>query len=377
MNKLPLTVWSVESPQHPAAALHKQLDELVASHRVVTARDLIAALGGSRALPDVALLTAWDAALAAQLDELPRVWLDAAAAAHAETCIGDPATLPTALVTAVNLGRARELREVARRDVHEDFNRTREPLPDLGDFALHFQAQWSIDGAALTGAETLLRWNGLPVPELAPEALIAAAEHRGDMRRLGDWIIQRACRHAADWRALWPGSMRLMINISPLQLAAEDFSELLAAALDDNRLEPTLVELEIAASALPRLAERHSGVIADLYDLGVGFALDGLGAELLDTELVTWLPATAWKLHRELIARLPDDPAAAALVGALIDAAQAQHIVTVAVGVEHEAQRELLQSLGCDALQGYLFNEALPPQQFEALLGAHVERRAR
>ncbi len=91
---------------------------------------------------------------------------------------------------------------------------------------------------SLIGVETLLRWNGLPVPTLPPEALVAAAEQRGDMRRLGDWIIQRACRHAAEWRFLWPDPMRLSINISPMQLAADDFTGVLASALDDNRSRP-------------------------------------------------------------------------------------------------------------------------------------------
>lgn len=373
--KLPLTVWCIESPEHSAAHLDRLLEPLVANHRMVTARELLNALGGDSALPDVVVVGRWDAKLAGQLDDLPRVWLDRAATAHRETCVADADGLAALLVTAVNLGRARQLRAAARREARDEFKRPREPLPDLGDFALHFQAQWSIDGRALTGAETLLRWNGLPVPDLKPEVLIAAAEHRGDMRRLGDWIIQRACRHAADWRALWPSSMRLLINISPLQLAADDFAALLADALDENRLEPGLVELEIPVAALPQLAERSSGVIADLYDLGVGFALDGLGADLLEPDLVTWLPTTAWKLHRDLIARLPDDRAAAALVEALVDTAHAEHIVTVAVGVEHEAQRTQLESLGCDALQGYLFAEALAPDEFTALLGAHVERR--
>jgi EAL domain-containing protein (putative c-di-GMP-specific phosphodiesterase class I) len=168
--------------------------------------------------------------------------------------------------------------------------------------------------------------------------------------------------------------MRLSINISPAQLAADDFTAVLAAALDDNRLDPSLIELEFPVSALPRIAQRHSGVIADLYDLGVGFVLDGLGADVIDPTLLTWLPATTWKFHRALIARLPDDRATAALISTLADAAHAQGILTVGVGVEREDQRAVLESLGCEALQGYLFAEPLPPREFAALLAAHVER---
>ncbi len=382
MTRIPISVWYVRDPRSTTDRLGALLEPLVQHCRSGSSRSLRAHLAQSTALPDVVVIERWDPALATQLDDLPRVWLDPAAASHEEiVAVADPLDgghLATTLVTAVNLGHARVIRDALHTARQTELAPSREPLPDLDDFALHFQGRWSIDGSALTGVETLLRWNGMPVPTLAPEALVAAAEHRGDMRRLGDWIIARACRHAAEWRAFWPLPMRLSINISPLQLAADDFTGVLAAALDDNRLDPASIELEIAFSALPRIADRYGGVIADLYDLGVGFALDGLGADVLDPGLLTWLPATTWKFHRELIARVPADQATSALIAALSEAARAQGILTVAVGVEREDQRAALESLGCNALQGYLFAEPLPPADFAALLAAHSERnRAR
>lgn len=378
MAKIPLSIWCVrESQSERLEELEAQLDSLVSHCRGGSARALEALLVDGTALPDAVLLERWDSAYAVALDDLPRVWLDPSAAAHDEIVVDAPVDaerVTTALVTAVNLGRARLIRDALHSAHRREIESPRQPLPDLDDFALHFQARWSIDGGSLIGVETLLRWNGLPVPTLAPEALVAAAEERGDMRRLGDWIILRACRHAAEWRFLWPDPMRLSINISPMQLAADDFTGVLASALDDNHLDPALIELEIPTTALPRLAERHSRIVADLYDLGVGFVLDGIGTDVIDPTLLTWLPATTWKFHRALISRLPEDRAATALVETLVDAARAQGILTVAVGVEREEQRALLESLRCDALQGYLFAEPLAPGEFTALLAAHAER---
>jgi EAL domain-containing protein (putative c-di-GMP-specific phosphodiesterase class I) len=376
MAKIPLSVWCVREP-HFAGDRFAVLEPLVEHARSGSARALQAHLTDGMMLPDVALIERWDPALAAALDDLPRVWLDPVAAAYDEIAVCEPFDAPqlcVALVTAVNLGRARLIRDALHSAQRREMATPRQPLPDLDDFALHFQARWSIDGASLIGVETLLRWNGLPVPTLPPEALVAAAEQRGDMRRLGDWIIMRACRHAAEWRFLWPEHMRLSINISPMQLAADDFTGVLANALDDNHIDPGLIELEIPFAALPRIAERHGGVIADLYDLGVGFVLDGIGADVIDPTLLTWLPATTWKFHRALVERLPDDRAAAALIGTLADTARPQGILTVAVGVEREAQRAALESLHCDALQGFLFAEPLAPSDFAGLLAAHTER---
>jgi len=378
MAKIPLSVWCVREPRSERlAAMQTQIGSLVSQCRVGAPDALEALLLDGTTVPDVVLLERWDPAYAAALDDLPRVWLDAGAAAHDEIVVDgtDVAQVAATLVTAVNLGRARLILDALQSAQRRHVESRRQALPDLDDFALHFQARWSIDGGSLIGVETLLRWNGLPVPTLAPEALVAAAEQRGDMRRLGDWIILRACRHAAEWRFLWPDPMRLSINISPMQLAADDFTEVLAGALDDNHLDPTLVELEIPTTALPRLAERHAGIVADLYDLGVGFVLDGIGNDVIDPSLLTWLPSTTWKFHRGLVARLPRDRAAAALVETLVDAAHAQGIMTVAVGVEREEQRATLESLRCDALQGYLFAEPLAPDDFTALLAAHAERQ--
>jgi len=374
MSKLPLFVWFV---RQPSSTVDKRgvLESAVAHFRASSATALREHLDEGMTLPDVAVIDRWDATLANALEDLPRVWLDPAAAAHDEIVSGaaDDA-LMTAIVTAVNLGRVRLIRDAMQSARRREIEMPREPLPDLDDFALHFQARWSIDGASLIGVETLLRWNGLPVPTLPPEALVAAAEQRGDMRRLGDWIILRACRHAAEWRHLWPDPMRLSINISPMQLAADDFTEVLTRALDDNRLDPASIELEIPIGALPRLAERHGGIVADLYDLGVGFVLDGIGDDVLDPTLLTWLPATTWKFHRALVERVPHDRGAVQLAATLIDAARAQGIQSVAVGVEREEQRTALESIGCEALQGYLFAEPLAPREFGDLLAAHAER---
>ena len=376
MVKVPLSVWCVRQP-HSAAERLALIEPLVDHVRSGSARALQAHLADDMSLSDVALIERWDPVLATALDDLPRVWLDPLASAHDEIVATEPFDGPRlvgALVTAVNLGRARLIRDALHSAQRREMTAPRQPLPDLDDFALHFQARWSIDGASLIGVETLLRWNGLPVPTLPPEALVAAAEQRGDMRRLGDWIIQRACRHAAEWRFQWPDPMRLSINISPMQLAADDFTGVLASALDDNHIDPGLIELEIPFAAVPRIAERHAGIVADLYDLGVGFVLDGIGADVIDPTLLTWLPATTWKFHRALVERLPDDRAAAALIGTLIEAARSQGILSVGVGVEREAQRAALESLRCDALQGFLFAEPLAPSEFAGLLAAHAER---
>ena len=231
MTKLPLFVWCVGDPAAAPNDLHEQLEPLVEHYRIGSAHELADRLAGSATVPDVALIERWDARLAEQFDDLPRVWLDPRAADHDEIAVAAPVVDARIGHGADYRGQSRPRAARSRCRSNESTRRlapSRQPLPDLDDFALHFQAQWSIDGSdadRCRNAAALERSAG--AERCAPEAMVATAEQRGDMRRLGDWIITRACRHAADWRFLWPDPMRLLINISPLQLAADDFVEVL------------------------------------------------------------------------------------------------------------------------------------------------------
>src|SRR5262245_3312735 len=136
MTKLPLFVWCVGDPATATTDLHQQLEPLVEHYRVGSAQELADRLAGSATIPDVALIERWDMRLAEQFDDLPRVWLDPRASDHDEIAVAAPfveGAVVTALITAVNLGRALRIRDVVRTNQRADAARSRQPLPDLDD----------------------------------------------------------------------------------------------------------------------------------------------------------------------------------------------------------------------------------------------------
>jgi len=373
MTTLPISVWQI--CDDPSAAI--RLREVVDDSRTCRPAQLVERIEAGFHLPDLLLFHRWDAELAARAEPLARVFLDACAADAGEIVVpatADVDTLARAFTSAMSVAAVRSLR-AALEYSGADVVPLRREAPALDDFALHFQPQWTIDGARLIGAEALLRWHGLAVPDLKPEAIVARAEARGEMACVGDWIVDRAAWHLNEWLRFWPESARVALNVSAAQLDDRTFVDRIDRILARHQLEAHAFELEIGAHTLTTLTRRHAEVVAGLADLGFGFALDRLGVEMIERRTLEWLPAQTWKLDRSLVARAAD-PDAARLIETLARLARDLGIRTVAVGVEDAAQQARVATLGCDALQGFLLSEALPAADLAALLVAHAERAA-
>jgi EAL domain-containing protein (putative c-di-GMP-specific phosphodiesterase class I) len=380
MSPLSLKVAVLCPPQATGPDLEPLLARVVQHWRYVSNAELTRELAAESHDFDVLLIIGDSMPEIAFLDSVARVWLTdhppAAALQHvARTGIDEDLAveLRRALVSAANLAMAVALRDSLTPRQGSDVVHLRPEPPRLDDFKLHFQPLWSIDGSRLIGAEALLRWHGLEVPGLKPETVIANAEARGEMTRVGDFVVKRALWHLGEWRNLWPDDARLAINLAPVQLDAA-FAESVMDALDRYRLTGADLELEIAAVDLPRALTAHADALDDLLDLGVSFCIDRLGTDLIEPTLVSALPLSSWKIDRAIIERLAE-PATAALVAELSALGHHLGIRTIAMGVETESQRHAAETLGCDAAQGFLFAEALSAADFTALLEAHQERR--
>jgi EAL domain-containing protein (putative c-di-GMP-specific phosphodiesterase class I) len=281
--------------------------------------------------------------------------------------------LAEAMVNAINLARIGRL--LHGNDADGAQRGTRSRTSPVTGFDVHFQPQWSIGGQHLTAAEALLRWHGLEVAALRPESYIAAAEAQGQIALLGDWIIERACELAGAWLPDWPDGMVLALNVTPAQIAAPAFAETVLQAVASQGLDRLQVDFDLCAQHLPVLAAEHESRLRYLHELGFGFALDRVGASVFDPALMQRLPLRALKIDRMLIGRIERDAAARRLVVQLAELALRLGLSCIAVGVETAEQRELVETAGCDALQGRLLADAMPAAEFGALLRAQRERR--
>ncbi len=235
------------------------------------------------------------------------------------------------------------------------------------EFSLVLQGQWNTRTEELSGVEALLRWQGMEVGELAPSQFIPIAEQSGQMARIGDWVIERACCEASTWFEHLLNPLILAVNVSPQQFERNVINRQIERLVNDRWLDPNMLELEMSHEQLLYLVDHHRPSLYALRDMGVRFAIDGLGAELIEAEKLLRCPADTLKMDRSLIART-GDPTADALIAEICQLANRFNLRSVAVGIEEPHQYERLQNLGCTDMQGYLLSKPVPLRDFQSFL---------
>jgi len=240
------------------------------------------------------------------------------------------------------------------------------------EFSLVLQPQFSADGERLTGAEVLLRWQGLEVGDLSPSQFIPLAESRGHMARIGDWVLERACREAATWLENRINPLRLGVNVSPHQFGKGAIVDQINRFRTERWLDPTILELELPHEAMLLLVDSHREHLYRLRDMGVRFALDNLGSGLMDTNRLLRCPVDTLKIDRALVRRIETDPGARELAEQICRLGQRFELRVVGVGVETQAQLVMLQGFGCTDVQGFLFSQPVSLTRFAELLTARA-----
>lgn len=232
------------------------------------------------------------------------------------------------------------------------------------EFSLALQPQWDIRGAELTGAEVLLRWQGLDVGKITPDQFIPLAERHGEINRVGDWVLAQTCANIAAWSAPPQENLLVGINVSPQQFNKGSIAHLLEALIKQQQLNPCQLELELSHENLLSVVDQHRRTLFQLRDLGVRIAIDNLGVGIVDTQKLLRCPADTLKIDRTLLASMQTDPSVRTLVAQICQVGERFDLRTVAVGIENESQRNLMENLGCTDGQGYLFSPPIPMVDF-------------
>ena len=236
------------------------------------------------------------------------------------------------------------------------------------EFSLVLQPQVAADGKRLTGAEALLRWQGMEVGELAPNRFIPVAEQRGHMARIGDWVLEQACQEASTWFEHLVEPLVLGINVSPQQFHKGAIIEQIGRYRTESWFDPGMLELELSQEAMLTLVDDYRSELYRLRDWGVRFALDNLGSSLIDAAKLLRCPADTLKIDRTLVSRMDEDREARELVAQICQLGKRYELRVVAVGVERPTQLTALARFGCTDVQGYLFSLPVPLAQFREML---------
>jgi len=252
----------------------------------------------------------------------------------------------------------------ARARLEDDLARAAEQ----GAFELFLQPRVSVADDRIVGAEALLRWRRADGEIVTPDAFISVCEETGLIVPLGAWALETAAREQRRLAALGH-DLTISVNIAPRQFATAGFAEMLASVIAISVCAPEKIELEITESMIVRDDDANIDLLERIRALGFKLAIDDFGTGYSNLIYLQRFPVTSMKVDKSFIQTIGQPRSVAGLVLAFCDLLD---IKAVAEGVETTAQRAWLRAEGCAEYQGFLFDRALPLDQFEARLRAQA-----
>ena len=252
----------------------------------------------------------------------------------------------------------------ARRCLEMDL---RQAIADDTGLEVYYQPCLGLESDEITGCEALLRWRHPERGMVSPAEFIPIAEESGLINQLGEWVLMSACSEAASW----PDTVRLAVNVSPIQFKSGTLALKVIAALAASGLPATRLELEITEAVLIRDDDAALAVLHQLRAIGVRIALDDFGTGYSSLSYLQRFPFDKIKIDRCFITDLADPEGSASIVEAVVNIAADRRMTTTAEGVETAEQRQRLRELGCSEMQGYLFSAPKPAAEIRQLLRTH------
>jgi diguanylate cyclase (GGDEF)-like protein len=238
------------------------------------------------------------------------------------------------------------------------------------ELLLHFQPQVSLQSGNIVGVEALVRWQHPEMGLLSPAMFIPLAEENGLIVAIGKWVLHTACAQAKAWQNDGLTPVRIAVNISGRQLEQGDIVQEVHAVLEDTGLDPAYLELELTESSVMKRAERAVKTLDALRELGITIAIDDFGTGYSSLSYLKRFPVDRLKIDRSFVRDIPQDAHDVALARSIVALGHSLNLSVIAEGVETEEQRELLTSIGCDEMQGFLYSKPGTASKLVSLLSA-------
>ncbi|MBC8061128.1 MAG: bifunctional diguanylate cyclase/phosphodiesterase [Clostridiaceae bacterium] len=236
------------------------------------------------------------------------------------------------------------------------------------EFQLYYQPQVDVKTKKTKRLEALLRWNSSEIGSISPDEFIPIAEDTGLIFRIGEWVINSACKQLKSWREKGYKVDTISINISPVQIQDRYLLELVNKAIRENGLAQDDLEIEVTEGTLIKTIEKKSEILINLVNSGVKISIDDFGKGYSSLNYLTVLPISTLKIDKSFIDKIVESPSYYAIVECIIQLANKLNYVVIAEGVEQEEQYIILKELRCDLIQGYFFSKPLPQDEIEKML---------
>jgi PAS domain S-box-containing protein len=234
-----------------------------------------------------------------------------------------------------------------------------------GEMVPYFQPLVQVRSGVVCGFEVLARWLHPVRGMLTPDYFITLAERAGLIGALTETILLQAFAAAALHR-----NLELSVNISPVQLRDPSLPEQIRRAAEQGAFPLNHLTIEITENSLVDNLELASSIASELKRMSVRLALDDFGTGYSSLRHLQALPFDEIKVDRSFVNSMIYNRDNRKIVAAVIGLGQSLGIITVAEGVEDRTQADMLQWLGCDLGQGWLYGRAIPVPEMADVLAA-------
>lgn len=245
------------------------------------------------------------------------------------------------------------------------------------EFVLHYQPIVALDSGEISGYEALVRWMHPQQGLRYPAEFMSVAEETGLILPIGFWVLREACRQMQAWRTRFPkaAGLSVSVNLAAKQLLQPDFAERVSMVLEETRLAPEGLILEITERVLMEDTELAGRVLAQLRARGVRIHLDDFGAGYSSLRHLYTLPIDVLKIDRTFVGGVGVSKQNTDIIAAIRALAAALGLGLIAEGVETKEEYAALRTLDCPLGQGFYLSEPVDGPTLEHRLGEGQEVR--
>jgi PAS domain S-box-containing protein len=242
---------------------------------------------------------------------------------------------------------------------------------EKNEFRVHYQPLISLPDERVVGFEALSRWQR-PQGIVMPGEFIKVADETGIILPMNRKLLREACEQVRRWQAQFPGAtpLAMSVNITAKQFAQADLASQIGDILVETGVDSSCVHLEITEDIAMSDADRSAVVLSELKALGVRLSIDDFGTGYSSLCRLQRFPVDILKIDRSFVSRMDREPETHEIVRIVVMLAHNLGLKVVAEGIETREQLAMLQAMGCELGQGYLFSRPVDAESIEALLAA-------
>ncbi|MCP3866578.1 MAG: EAL domain-containing protein [Gammaproteobacteria bacterium] len=228
---------------------------------------------------------------------------------------------------------------------------------EMNSIQVVYQPQFDLHTGSIVGLEALARWHHKGPQETPPDVFIKVAEDTGLIHRLGELVLETACKQSVKWCEEGMSELKVAVNISPVQLRQNDFPNHLNRIVEQTGAAPSRIELEITETALMENAGFMENLLNLLSVQGFRIAIDDFGTGYSSLNYLKRLALHSIKIDHSFVKEIPDDANNSAICSAIISMAHSLKLRVIAEGVENRSQMDFLRQKRCDEIQGHILSK--------------------